>query len=122
MEQRELTCIGCPKGCLITVTTDNHEISSITGYTCRTGESYARKEILAPGRIVTSLVRVQGGDLPVVSVKTKEDIPKDRIFDVIKEIKSVTLEAPVALGEVIIADVCGTGVDVTATKSVSCKR
>lgn len=120
MEQRELTCIGCPKGCLITVTMDRNEISEITGHTCRMGEDYARKEILAPSRIVTSLIRVHGGELPVVSVKTKGDIPKDKIFDVVSELKKITLEAPVALGEVLIADVCGTGVDIVATKQVNC--
>lgn len=122
MEVRELTCIGCPKGCLVTVTMDNGEITKITGNTCKTGENYARKEILSPSRIVTSTVRVEGGELPAVSVKTKEDIPKDKIFDVMEEIKKVTVQAPVILGEVIISDVCGTGVDVVATKHMNCKR
>lgn len=122
MEQRELTCIGCPKGCHMTVTIENGEITKVSGNTCKTGDTYARKEILSPSRIVTSTVRVEGGELPVVPVKTKEDIPKDKIFDVMEEMKKVTVQAPVLLGEVIINDVCGTGVDVVATRYMNCKR
>ena len=70
METRNLTCIGCPLGCSITVTTENGEIRSVTGHTCKRGETYAREEVTAPRRIVTSTVRAKdggwGGSLKVV--------------------------------------------------------
>ena len=76
MEKRELTCIGCPLGCQITVTMENGEVKDVAGYTCARGEKYAREEVTNPTRTVTSIVRVEGGNLAAVSVKTKEVIPK----------------------------------------------
>ena len=122
MEQRNIICIGCPLGCQITVETINNEIFSINGNTCKRGEDYARKEIVSPARIVTSTVKVSGGKVPVVSVKTKSDIPKDKIFDCVKELKTVEIQAPVAIGDIVLANVAETGVDVVATKNVEAKE
>lgn len=118
METRDLTCIGCPLGCSIVVTMENGEVTSVAGNTCPRGDAYARKEVTNPTRIVTSTVRVNGGSLPMVSCKTKEDIPKGKIFEVTEALKSVTLEAPVHIGDIVLKDVAGTGVDVVATKNV----
>ena len=118
MDKRELTCIGCPLGCAVSVTLDRGEILEITGNTCRRGEDYARKEVTNPTRIVTSTVRVAGGTAPVVSVKTKNDIPKGKIFDCMRALQEVTLRAPVSIGDVVLADAAGTGVDIIATKAV----
>ena len=71
-----------------------------------------------PTRIVTSTVRVSGGDADMVSVKTKEDIPKGKIFECVKALKSVEVPSPVHIGEVLVKDVAGTGVDIVATKNV----
>ena len=118
MERRELICIGCPMGCPLTVELENGESQTITGYTCRKGEIYARKEVTNPTRIVTSTVRVEGGRADMVSVKTREDIPKDKIFQCVKALKGVTVKAPIHIGDVVVADVAGTGVDIVATKEV----
>ena len=118
MEKRNLTCIGCPMGCALLVEMNGKEIISVTGNTCKRGDVYARKEVTNPTRIVTSTVRVTGGDHEMVSVKTKEDIPKGKIFDCVKALKTVEVAAPVHIGDVIMKDVAGTGVDVVATKNV----
>ena len=118
MEKRELTCIGCPLGCAITVTMEKGTIVSITGHTCKRGEEYARKEVTNPTRIVTSIVKVVGGKIPMVSVKTKSDIPKNKIFDVVRGLQNVTVKAPVHIGDVIVSDIADTGVAVVATKNV----
>ncbi len=118
MEERRLICIGCPMGCPLVVTMDGGEVVSVTGNTCKRGEIYGRKEVTNPTRIVTSTVRVSGGSIDMVSVKTKEDIPKGKIFDCVKALKNVEVEAPVHIGDVIMKDVAGTGVDVVATKNV----
>lgn len=118
MEKRELICIGCPMGCPLTVELENGEIKTITGYTCKKGETYARKEVTNPTGIVTSTVRVEGGRADMVSVKTREDIPKDKIFQCVKALKGVTVKAPIRIGDVVVADVAGTGVDIVATKEV----
>ena len=82
MEIRELTCINCPMGCLLTVETDGDEIKDISGYTCPRGRTYAEKEVTNPTRIVTSTVKVVGGKNERVACKTEHDIPKDKIFAV----------------------------------------
>lgn len=118
MENRELICIGCPMGCMMTVTMEDGQVTSVAGNTCKRGDDYARKEVTNPTRIVTSSVCVTGGVLPVVSVKTREDIPKGKIPEVMKALKAVTVKAPVNIGDVMLENVAGTGVDIIATKPV----
>lgn len=118
MSERNLTCIGCPLGCMITVTMQGETIEKITGNTCKRGEAYARTEVTAPVRTVTSTVKVTGGSLPVAAVKTKGDIPKEKIFACMEEINGVCVKAPVHIGDVILADVCETGIPVVATSNV----
>ena len=91
---------------------------NVTGNTCPRGADYAKKEVLSPTRIVTSSIKVNDGVIARVSVKTKSDIPKSKIFEVMKEIQAVRIDAPVALGQVLIADCAGTGVEIIATKDV----
>lgn len=118
MENRELICIGCPMGCMMTVTMEDGQVTSVIGNTCKRGDDYARKEVTNPTRIVTSSVCVTGGVLPVVSVKTREDIPKGKIPEVMKALKAVTVKAPVNIGDVMLENAAGTGVDMIATKPV----
>mgnify|MGYP000596303711 FL=1 len=117
MEKRNLTCIGCPMGCALLVEMDGKEIISVTGNTCKKGAEYAVKEVTDPTRIVTTTVRVKNGSMPVVSVKTAQDIPKGKIFECVKALKGITVEAPVHIGDVILKDVAGTGVNIIATKN-----
>ena len=117
MEKRELTCIGCPMGCPLTVELENGAVTAVYGNTCPRGDAYARKEVTAPTRIVTTTVRVTGGVLAAVSCKTRTDIPKDKIFAVVRALKAVT----VAIGQVVLPNAADTGVDVIATKNVAVK-
>ena len=121
MEERNLICINCPMGCPLTVTLDDEgQVVSVAGNTCPRGDAYGRKEVTNPTRIVTSSLPVAGASsgLSMVSVKTASDIPKGKIFDVIGDIKGRTAQAPVHIGDVVIADVGGTGVDLVATRNV----
>ena len=122
MEQRELICINCPLGCPLTVSLENGKVVRVTGNTCPRGEAYGRKECTAPTRIVTSTVRVSGGVLPVVSVKTASDIPKEKMADCIHQLRDVTVSAPVHIGDVILKDAAGCGVDIIATKNMPRKN
>ncbi len=121
MEKIELTCIGCPMGCPLVVEMENGAVSKVTGNTCPRGDAYGRKEVTNPTRIVTSTVRVEGGTLPVVSCKTRTDIPKGKIFDVARALKTVTVPAPVTIGQVLVDNVADTGVEIIATKNVGVK-
>ena len=121
MEVKNLICINCPLGCPLTVTLDNGEVVKVEGNTCPRGEAYAKKELTNPTRIVTRTEKVKGGKLAMASVKTAADIPKGKIFDCVKAIQDIELDAPVAIGQVVLANVCGTGVDIVATKNVPAK-
>lgn len=121
MEKINLVCIGCPMGCPLVVEMDGGTVVSVSGNTCPRGDAYARKEVTHPTRVVTSTVRVHGGTLPMVSCKTRSDVPKDKIFDVVRALKNVDVNAPVSIGDVVLADVAGTGVDVISTKNIRVK-
>ena len=113
----EITCINCPVGCRLTVELEDGKVVSVTGNTCPRGATYAKQECVDPLRMVTAVVPVEGSFAPV-SCKTRTPIPKKLIADCMKELAAVKLTAPIAAGSVILANVCGTGVDVIATKSV----
>ena len=121
METKELTCINCPMGCRITVELDGGSVVSVSGNTCKRGDTYARTEVVAPVRTVTTTIKVTGGVVDRVSCKTKSPVPKEKIFDVMAEIGSSCCSAPVAIGDVLISDCAGTGVPIVATKSVDIK-
>ncbi|MBR3231777.1 MAG: DUF1667 domain-containing protein [Lachnospiraceae bacterium] len=121
MKTVNLTCIGCPLGCQLEVMMDaNGDIQLITGNTCPRGEKYARKEVTSPTRIVTSSVRVYGSrnGERMVSVKTASDVPKGKIMEVIRDLAGVSVPCPVRIGDVLLRDIAGTGVDMIATKNV----
>ena len=122
MEVRELTCIGCPMGCALTVTLENGEVTSVSGNTCKIGENYGKEEVLNPRRTITSTMRVLGGDAEVVSVKTAEAVPKGKMMECMAKINETQVKAPVSIGDVLILDVAGTGIAVVATKNVEAKE
>ena len=112
------TCICCPLGCRIEVALDeNGQVSEVSGYTCKRGADYAAQEAVAPERMVTAVLCVSGC-LEPVRVKTQRPVPKAAMKDVLAAVAALRLDAPVAAGDVLIEDVCGTGVAVVATKSV----
>ena len=115
--KKDLTCVACPLGCSITVEYDNGEVLSLTGNTCKRGEAYAKTEITNPTRSLTSSVKVNGGVLPVVPVKSNKPVPKTMLFDCMKVINSVTVDAPVKIGQVIIENILDTGADIVATNN-----
>ena len=105
VQRKELVCIGCPLGCAVTVELSGGQVGKITGNTCPRGAEYARKELTDPRRIVTS----------VVPVKTLAQIPRAKVMDCVGVLKGIRLQAPVHRGDVVVENVCGTGVDVAAT-------
>lgn len=118
---REMICINCPMGCRLTVDDSDKSNIKVAGNTCPRGVTYAVNEITSPKRMVTGSVAVEGGTIAMVSVKTREAIPKQLIFDSLQQLKSVKLTAPVHIGDVVIANVCGCGVDFIATKNIEVK-
>ncbi len=112
---KDMTCIICPRGCALKVSIDGGSIT-VTGNSCPKGEQYAKDECTNPTRTVTSSVRVENREDTMVSVKTENPIPKDKIFEVMKLIRAKSVCAPVRIGDIIIGDVFGT--NVIATKNI----
>ncbi|MGI6358503.1 MAG: DUF1667 domain-containing protein [Bacillota bacterium] len=115
---RSFVCIVCPNGCDITAEVDGPRVISISGALCKRGKDYVTQEILDPKRNIASSIKVNDGKLPLVSVRLTDVIPKRSIFKVMDAIKATQVAAPVTIGQVLIRDVAGLGVDVIATKSV----
>ena len=113
---RELTCIVCPKGCPLKVELENGEVLKIEGQTCPRGKQYAIDECTHPMRTITSTARAENGE--VVPVKTNTTIPKELMFDCMKEINRATVKLPACIGDVVIANVLGTGADVIVTANM----
>ena len=116
--KRTFTCIVCPNGCEIDAEYEGTDVLSVTGNLCPKGKTYVTQELVDPRRTIASSVRVEGGALPLTSVRLTNAIPKNRIFDVMAEINRQTLTAPVRIGDVVIRDVLGLGSDVIVTKNI----
>lgn len=113
---KELICICCPKGCHLQVDPQNDY--AVTGNACPNGAAYGKEELTHPTRIITSTVCIAGGLYPRCPVKTEQPVPKKKMPDVMAALNTVRLQAPVRVGEVVLHDVCGTGVDVVATRNM----
>ena len=114
MENRELTCIVCPMGCRVTVELDGGEMR-FSGNQCKRGEAYCRQEVSCPMRTVTSLVAVEGAEHPLCPVKTAAPVPREKIPEVLAKLRCARIHAPIAIGDVLVRDIAGTGVDLVAT-------
>jgi len=119
---KEFVCITCPMGCHLKVNDDDKNNIIVNGNTCPRGRIYGINEVTNPKRMITSSVKVNNGIDLVVSVKTKEAIDKSLIFDVLNELKDVSVDAPIKIGDVIIKNVLNTGVDIVATRNVGEKN
>jgi len=116
--EREITCIVCPIGCKILVKFDGKKVDILSGHKCKQGVDYATNEAIDPRRMLTSSVFVKNGEWPLVSVKSSQPVPKDKVFSVLKEIKKTRIKAPVESGQIIIRNVVDIGIDIVATKTV----
>ena len=113
---RELTCIVCPKGCPLKVELENGEVINVSGHTCPRGKQYAVDECTHPMRTITTTARTEKGD--VIPVKTNVTIPKELMFECMKEINRATVKLPAHIGDVVIANVLGTGADVVVAANM----
>ncbi|WP_113671040.1 DUF1667 domain-containing protein [Vallitalea guaymasensis] len=114
-EERKLVCIACPIGCNMTVTLEEGKVINVEGNTCKRGEAYAIAECTHPTRILTTTMRVRNGKNPLVSVKSDKPLPKESLFDCMKAINKVVLEAPMKVGDIAIKDIVE-GVNIVLTR------
>ena len=111
----KLICIVCPKGCHLTVDETTFEV---VGNNCPRGAAYGKTELTAPTRVLTSTVKIENGEICRCPVRTKGAVPKGILFEIMSALREVTLVSPVKIGDVVIHNVCDTGIDVIATRNV----
>ena len=117
--KKELTCITCPMGCQLTIVDKNDDGNyEVTGNTCKRGPKYAITELTNPTRVIPTTVVVRNGMLPRLPVKTAEPIPKGQIFEAMKAINQVVVDAPIKIGDVVIENLLGLGINVVSTKNM----
>ena len=121
MEKREMICIVCPIGCHLEVIEDAESETgySLSGATCKRGEVYGIKELYNPTRLLTSTVKIEGGALSRLPVRTDKEIPKDKIFDCMMIINDVELKVPIKMGEIIVENILGLDVNLIASRSIT---
>ena len=112
-ETKHLTCIVCPMGCQLSAEVENNAVTKVSGNQCERGVKYAKSEVAHPVRTLTTTVRLSNGDM--LPVKSAAPLPKACLFDCMASLRKVEVKAPVALGDVIVADICGTGIAMVAT-------
>lgn len=111
---KELICIICPRGCHLSVD-DN---LNVTGNSCPRGVVYAKNELTHPTRTLTSTVRIVSELEATLPVKSKEPLPKEKIFDAMKVINATCVKAPIKIGDIVVKNILNTGIDIVASKDI----
>ena len=118
LETHVYLCTGCPLGCRLEVDTVDDDVVEVRGFSCRQGERYGRQEHLDPRRPLSTTIWIEGAAIRRVPVRTAEPIPRDQVRAVVAALQGMRIAAPVQRGEVVVADVLGTGVDVVIARDL----
>ncbi len=118
VETRIMNCIMCPLGCEMTVTIEEGAVVDVKGNTCPRGAQYAKDEVTAPKRMLTSTVAVEGGLLPLLPVVSAAVLPKGKVLECAAYLRGVTVQAPIKTGDVVVKDILGLGVDIVASRDM----
>lgn len=116
--KKELDCIVCPMSCHIEVEMDGEAIVSVKGNTCPRGEKFARSEMSCPMRMVTTTLRIHDALHPLIPVITTQNVPKDKIFDIMNVCKTLEVQAPVQAGEILCENIAQSGADLMASRTM----
>ena len=114
--QREFICVTCPVGCTIVATIENNELVEVEGQACKRGIAFVREELAAPKRMLTTTVKVRGGTLPLVPVRSSQPLPKELLMQVAAKLREVVLDAPVSEHQVVLANAMDTGIDIITSR------
>ncbi|HBM14841.1 MAG TPA: NAD(FAD)-dependent dehydrogenase [Lentisphaeria bacterium] len=116
--KKSIICISCPLGCNLSVEHDDKVIISVSGNACKRGPVYAQKEVFSPERVVTSTIKIEGAKIPLLPVRTDKSVSKDKMFEVMKEIFKLKVKAPAKRGDIICQDICKSGANLIATRTL----
>lgn len=119
IKEINVCCTTCPKECVVTVRFEKGILVSVEGEGCKRGKIFAQKEISTPERTLTSTIVVELGKTAcLLPVKTAAPIPKKDMAQAMASIRTTKLTRPCKMGDVVIPNICGTGVDVVACRSI----
>ena len=116
--KKEIICTVCPKGCHITVTGEGNIPELVEGYTCSRGLTYASDEFSHPVRILTTTVKVAGTADELLPVRSAQPLPKEKLLDCMAILRKADVKKPVAQYDVVVPDICGTGINIVAVKAI----
>ena len=116
--EKNIICTVCPRGCHVKVTLNGTEVTEVSDYGCKRGKEYATAEATHPVRILTTTVKIADNKYNLLPVRSNAPVPKELQMECMKAIKAVSVTAPVKAGDVVLANICGTGVDIVATKAL----
>ena len=117
--KKEIICTVCPRGCRVMVEGEGENISSVEGYSCKRGLEYASSEFAHPVRILTTTVKVSGVENDLLPVRSDKPLPKEKLFDCMAVIRSLSVQRPVKQYDILVSDICGTGTNILATKDMA---
>lgn len=117
--KKDIICTVCPLGCHIAVEGEGEKIISMEGYGCARGKQYATTEFSHPVRILTSTIRTDSDRIPLIPVRSSEPLPKEMLMNCMVEIRKCRVHLPIRSHEILISDICNTGIDIVATADIS---
>ncbi len=118
----EIICIVCPLGCRMNVELDGREVMAVQGHQCKQGKKHARKEVLFPGRVLTTTAKTDIAEFPLLPVRSNKEIPKDQLMPCMGEISKLLVNSPTEIGRPIIKNILGLGVDIIACRTIPCRQ
>ena len=116
--KKEIICTVCPRGCHVMVEGEGEQILNVEGYSCKRGLEYASAEFAHPVRILTTTVKMNGTGSDLLPVRSNKPVPREKLRACMDVIRGIEVQLPVKRYDVIVADICGTGADIVATKTV----
>ena len=116
--KKEIICTVCPRGCHVMVEGEGEQVLNVEGYSCKRGLEYASAEFAHPVRILTTTVKMNGTGNDLLPVRSNKPVPREKLMACMDVIRGIEVQLPVKRYDVIVADICGTGADIVATKTV----
>jgi CxxC motif-containing protein len=114
---KQITCITCPIGCRVSIETVNGQYV-LSGNKCAKGENFVRTELTSPMRSLTTTVRTAFADVPVLPVRTKTEVPKEKITEIMRELSNITITERIGIGETVVGNISGTNCDIIAVSNI----
>lgn len=118
----EKVCIVCPRGCHLQYSYDQDQQLQVTNNGCKRGPEYLAQELVMPKRMLTTTVRVIGGDIPVVPVYATEYVAKDDVNQIISYLKQISIEAPITCATEIVSEINGIPISICTSRDVAAKH